>query len=184
MPEQPIAAALRRRERWIVLAAMTALIVWRSGVLVFWQETQFDADQAVIGLMAKHLSEGRAFPVFMYGQSYILGVEAWMAAPLFLLVAASVTALKLPLLCINAAVALLLVRLFEREAGLRPALAAAAAAPFILPAPGTAAHLLDASAAILEPFLYVILLWPARRRPWLCGLIFGLGSLQRESTDY
>ena len=80
MPEQNIAPARPRRERWIVLAAVAALVVWRSGVLVFWEQAQFDSDQAVIGLMAKHLSEGRAFPVFMYGQSYILGVQSWMAA--------------------------------------------------------------------------------------------------------
>src|SRR3954469_9142545 len=129
MPEQPIAAAQRRRERWIVLAAMTALIVWRSGVLVFWQEAQFDADQAVFGLMAKHLAEGRAFPLFMYGQSYILGVEAWMAAPLFALFGASAALLKLPLLAVNLAIAWLLLRELERGVGLRPLAAVAAALP-------------------------------------------------------
>lgn len=134
--------------------------------------------------MAKHLSEGRAFPVFMYGQSYILGVQSWMAAPVFLLVGVSVPALKLPLLVINVAVATLLVRLLEREVGLRPALAAVAAAPFILPAPGTAAHLLEPSGGNLEPFLYVLLLWLTRRRPWVCGLIFGVGFLHREFTLY
>jgi len=184
MPEQNIAPARPRRERWIVLAAVAALVVWRSGVLVFWEQAQFDSDQAVIGLMAKHLIEGRAFPVFMYGQSYILGVQAWMAAPVFLLMGVSVTALKLPLLVINVAVATLLVRLLERDVGLRPALAAVAAAPFILPAPGTAAHLLEPSGGNLEPFLYVLLLWLSRRRPWVCGLIFGVGFLQREFTVY
>ena len=154
------------------------------GVLVFWEQAQFDSDQAVIGLMAKHLIEGRAFPVFMYGQSYILGVQAWMAAPMFLLFGVSVPALKLPLLIINVAVATLLVRLLEREVGLRPALAAVAAAPFILPAPGTAAHLLEPSGGNLEPFLYALLLWLSRRRPWVCGLIFGVGFLQREFTLY
>lgn len=167
-----------------MLAAVVALVVWRSGVLVFWEQAQFDSDQAVIGLMAKHLIEGRAFPVFMYGQAYILGVQAWMAAPMFLLFGVSVAALKLPLLIINVAVATLLVRLLEREVGLRPALAAVAAAPFILPAPGTAAHLLEASGGNLEPFLYALLLWLSRRRPWLCGLIFGFGFLQREFTVY
>ena len=49
----------------------------------FAKATAFDSDQAIFGLMAKHLSELRALPVFMYGQNYILGVEAWMAAPLF-----------------------------------------------------------------------------------------------------
>ena len=120
----------------------------------------------------------------MYGQSYILGVQAWMAAPLFLLFGASVTSLKLPLLCINIAVAVLLVRLLTSETGLRPSLAALAAAPFILPAPGTAAHLLEASGGNLEPFLYVLLLWITRRRPWLCGAILGFGFMQRPFIVY
>lgn len=176
--------APRRAERWIVLALVVALVVWRSGVLVFWPQAQFDSDQAVFGLMAKHLAEGRAFPVFMYGQSYILAVQAWMAAPLFVIFGASVTALKFPLLLINVSVAVLLVRLLEREAGLRPMLAAVAAAPFILPAPGTAAQLLEASGGNLETFLYVLLLWLTRRRPWICGLVLGVGFLQREFTVY
>lgn len=29
-----------------------------------------DGDEAILGLMAKHLSEGREFPIFMYGQAY------------------------------------------------------------------------------------------------------------------
>ena len=174
----------RRAERWIVLALVVTLVVWRSGVLVFWAQAQFDSDQAVFGLMAKHLAEGRAFPVFMYGQSYILAVQAWMAAPLFLVFGASVPALKFPLLLISIAVAVLLVRLLEREAGLRPMLAAVAALPFIVPAPGTAAQLLEASGGNLETFLYVLLLWLTRRRPWLCGLILGVGFVQREFTVY
>jgi hypothetical protein len=184
MPEPSSADAARRREWWIVLAVVVAVVIWRSGVFVFWEEADFDSDQAVMGLMAKHLSEGRAFPVFMYGQSYILGVQAWMAAPMFLLFGVSVTSLKLPLLCINVAVAVLFVRFVTSETGLRPSLAALAAAPFILPAPGTATHLLEASGGNLEPFLYVILLWITRRRPWLCGLILGFGFMQRPFVVY
>lgn len=184
MSESNTAADPWRRERRLALAAAALLVVWRSGVLVFWEQAQFDSDQAVFGLMAKHLAEGRAFPVFMYGQSYILAVQAWMAAPMFLLLGVSVTALKLPLLAINVAVAVLLIRLFEREMGLRPALGLVAAVPFILPAPGTAAHLLEASGGNLEPFLYVLLIWMTRSRPILCGAIFGVGFLQREFTIY
>jgi hypothetical protein len=184
MPEQNIAATGYRTERWIVVAAVVVIVIWRSGVLVFWPEAQFDSDQAVMGLMAKHLVEGRAFPFFMYGQSYILGVQAWMAAPLFALFGVSVTALKLPLLGVNIAIAVLLVRWLEIEAGIRPALAALAAAPFILPAPGTTGDLLEASGGNPEPFLYVMLIWITRRRPWICGVVLGIGFLQREFTIY
>ena len=171
-------------ERRIVLALVVLLVLARSAVFVFWRQSFFDSDQAVMGLMAKHLSELRAFPVFLYGQSYILGVEAWMAAPVFLLLGVSVTTLKLPLLAINLAVAILLLRILEREVGLRPAYAGAASVFFILCPPGTAAQLLQASGGNLEPFLYVLLIWLTRRRPGWCGFVFGLGFLHREFTLY
>src|SRR5688500_9107211 len=111
------------RERAVVAGVAVGLILLRSIVFVFWEQSHFDADQAVTGLMANHLSAGRAVPVFWYGQNYMLAVEAWLAAPLFALAGASVTALKVPLLLINGAIALLLLRVFEREVGLRPSLA-------------------------------------------------------------
>src|SRR3954470_16657911 len=122
MPEQHIASGARRRERWIVVA-LALLTVARSAVFVFWPQSHFDSDQAVTGLMAKHLAELRAFPVFWYGQSYMLAVEAWLPAPLMAVAGASVTALKLPLLGINIAIALLLQRGLTRDVALRPALA-------------------------------------------------------------
>ena len=102
----------------------------------FWPQSFFHSDQAITGLMAKHLAELRAFPVFYYGQSYMLAVEAWVAAPFILVLGATVPALRLPLLGINIAVALLLLRTLERDAGLRPALAAIPALFFALPAMG------------------------------------------------
>ena len=63
-----------------MLATVALLTVARSAVFVFWEGAHFDANQAVIGLMAKHLAELRAFPLFMYGQSYQLAVESWLIA--------------------------------------------------------------------------------------------------------
>lgn len=182
MAEPHIAIDPLRRERWIVLAIVLLVVVARSVVFVFRPASYFDADQAIVGLMAKHLSELRAFPVFLYGQTYMLGVEAWLAAPLFALAGVSATALKIPLLGMNAAIAVLLLRSFEREMGLRPALAAIAALPFVLPAPGLASAFLDASGGTIEPLLYVMLLWVTRDRPLLCGGVFGVGFLNREFT--
>ena len=81
------AIALAAERRWfLVLAAVAAT---RSAVFVFWPGSHFDSDQAITGLMAKHLAELRAFPVFWYGQTYMLGVEAWLAAPLMAVAGAS-----------------------------------------------------------------------------------------------
>ena len=105
----------RTRERLLVALFVVGIVLIRSAVFVFWEETQFDSDQAVMGLMAKHLSEGRAFPVFFYGSNHILAVQAWLAAPVFLLAGVSVTALKFPILVINVVIALLLLRGLERD---------------------------------------------------------------------
>src|SRR4051794_38729839 len=101
---QPEATLTRRRERRIAFSAVVILVLVRSAVFVFWEQSQFDSDQAITGLMAKHLSQLRAFPLFYYGQSYMLAVEAWLAAPVFAIAGVSVTTLKLPLLAINIAI--------------------------------------------------------------------------------
>jgi hypothetical protein len=185
MPEPETEADGRaRRERRVAAGAVVLLILLRSSIFVFWEQSNFDSDQAITGLMAKHLSELRAFPLFYYGQSYMLGVEAWLAAPVFLLAGVSVTTLKLPLLAINVAIGLLLLRTFQRETGLRPALAVLPTLLFALPPPGTTARLLDANGGNLEPALYIMLLWLTRQRPGWGGLILGIGFLQREFTIY
>jgi hypothetical protein len=170
--------------RWIFPTIALALVLLRSAVFLLWPESYFDSDQAIVGLMAKHLAELRAFPVFLYGQTYMLGVEAWLAAPLFAIFGASAVVLKLPLLAMNLIIAVLLVRTFEREMGLPAWAASLASLPFVLPAPGTAAVFLDASGGSLEPLFYVLLIWVTRRRPLWCGLVFGIGFLNREFTVY
>jgi hypothetical protein len=171
-------------EQALVYVAVIAAVLLRSVVFTFWEQARFDSDEAVMGLMAKHLSELRAFPVFFYGQHYILGVQAWMAAPVFLIVGPSVAALKLPLVIVNVAVALLLVRILTKEVGLRPLLAAVASLFFTLAVPGTASELLRAYGGSVEPILYVLLIWLTRERPLLLGLVLGIGFLHREFTIY
>jgi hypothetical protein len=170
--------------RWIIPASVSAIVLARAAVFLVSPESYFDSDQAVVGLMAKHLSELRAFPVFFYGQSYMLGVEAWLAAPLFVLFGASASVLKVPLLAMNIVVALLLLATFRRELGLPPVKAFVAALPFIVPSVGLSALLMDSNGGNIEPFLYVVLLWTFRRRPWLYGLVLGVGFLNREFTVY
>ena len=163
---------------------LAALAIARSAVFVFWPASQFDSDQAVTGLMAKHLAELRAFPVFWYGQTYMLGVEAWLAAPVMAVLGATVTALKLPLLAMNVAIALLLFHGLTRDERLDDTRAAFATCFFVLAAPITAAHFLTANGGNVEPSLYVLLLWFLRRRPVWFGLVLGVGFLNREFTIY
>jgi hypothetical protein len=169
---------------WPWLAALTAAVILRSAVFVFSPASHFDSDQAVTGLMAKHLSELRAFPVFWYGQTYMLGVEAWLAAPLMSIAGATVTALKLPLLIINVAIVWLLFLGLTRETGLDEPRAAFATLFFVLAAPMTSAHFLAANGGNVEPALYVLLLWTLRGQPVWMGIALGIGFLNREFTVY
>ena len=183
LPEQN-RSRTSRREAYVLSAIVIAAVLARSVVFVFWPQSHFDSDQAVTGLMAKHLSELRAFPVFWYGQSYLLAVEAWLAAPVMWVLGPTGTALKLPLLAINVAIALLLMRALVRDVGLHPAHAAFATLFFALTPPITSAHLLMANGGNVEPLLYVLLLWYARRNGILLGLVLGIGFLNREFTAY
>ena len=172
------------RERWLVVSLAVALTLLRSAVLVLFEGSKFDSDQALIGLMAAHLVEGRALPIFTYGQPYMLGLEAWMAAPFFLVGGATVQMLKAPLLVVNIAIAVLLPLALERACKLRPAAALLPALFFVLAPPGTVGLFLEASGGNVEPFLYVVILWISRRHPLVFGAVLAIGILQREFTVY
>jgi hypothetical protein len=166
--------------------ALTVLgaVLLRGAVFVWWEQASFDSDQAVTGLMAKHLSEGLAFPLFFYGQNYLLAVQAWIAAPAFVLLGPTVFALKLPLLILNAVTALLLVRVLRNDVGLGALPSVLASAFFVAAPPGTAGQLMSALGVSVEPFLYVLLIWMLRERPVWQGLALGVGFLHREFTAY
>src|SRR5262245_2064039 len=70
----------RKWHVWIVGVVFLA----RTAAFIL-PQVHFDADQAVTGLMAKHVAEGRAFPVFQYGHQYVLVLESWLAAGLVVL---------------------------------------------------------------------------------------------------
>jgi hypothetical protein len=162
-----------------VVATTIALVLLRSYIFIRYGPAFFDSDQAVVGLMAKHLSEGRGFPLFFYGQNYMLGVEAWVAVPFFWIGGPTVAMLRTPLVLINLAVALTTVALFVRR-GLSPGLAFAAALPFVATTPIFSVELLTVLGASVEPFLYLLILWALRRRPAAFGAVFCLACLHRE----
>src|SRR5262249_28384938 len=76
-------------------------------VILFRSQTHVHSDEAIIGLMGKHILEGRHFPFYMYGQPYNAGAawEAYLAAVAFALFGLGVLPLKswivvLSLLCL------------------------------------------------------------------------------------
>lgn len=162
------------------LLLATAIVLLQAYIPLTYEQ-YFDSDQAVYGLMAKHLSEGRAFPLFFYGQNYLLGVQSWLAVPAFLVGGPTVAMLRTPLVLLNASVALGYVWTLVRL-GIRPWLAFSAALPVIAFTPVKALEYAAAYGAGIEPFLYVVLLWWLRSRPLIFGALLGFGTLHREFT--
>ncbi|MCI4066413.1 hypothetical protein MRQ36_29200 [Micromonospora sp. R77] len=62
-----------------------------------------NSDEATMGLAALHISEGRHWPAFFYGQHYMGTLEAYLAAPIVAWLGPSVLALRLPLLLLYTA---------------------------------------------------------------------------------
>jgi hypothetical protein len=169
----------------VVLAAVAlALILLRGLSYLLFEQFGFDSDQAINGLMAKHLSEGRAFPLFFYGQTYMLAVESWVAVPFFWIAGPTVAALRWSLLAWNVAFAALLVTGLERDASLRGWTPLVPALFFLAAPPSVAKQLIEAQGGIIEPFVYIALLWFLRRRPLWFGAVLAIGFRNREFTIY
>ncbi|MCC7010427.1 MAG: hypothetical protein IT184_16580 [Acidobacteria bacterium] len=183
MPSRAAAFLAHRRGLFVALALAWALVVARSAVYLAYEQAFFDSDQAVFGLMAKHLMEGRAFPLFCYGQTYMLAVDAWFAVPFFALAGPTVGALHASLVTSNLIVVTLVIVALHRHAGLTPAESFAAVVPLAFVPPETAATLLEAAGNV-GPLLYVPLLWLLRNRPLWFGGVLGVGVLHREFTAY
>ena len=84
---------LRKHSIFILILALAVL----TRLFLLWQsQTHVHSDEAIIGLMGKHISEGRCLPFYMYGQHYNAGAawEAYLAAIPFALFGASVFWLK------------------------------------------------------------------------------------------
>lgn len=76
-------------------ALLGALLVALAlkGVLVLAQVVAFESDEAVVGLMGRHILEG-ARPTFYYGQAYMGSLDAWLVAFSFALLGETVLAIR------------------------------------------------------------------------------------------
>jgi 4-amino-4-deoxy-L-arabinose transferase-like glycosyltransferase len=78
--------------------------VWMAGILlaasawkllfIFWDVVPFNADEAVVALMARHILAG-ARPIFFYGQAYMGSLDAYLVAAGFLLFGQAVWVIRL-----------------------------------------------------------------------------------------
>jgi hypothetical protein len=92
-------SASRTVPSWVFLSALCGIgLVSRLPQLLS-KDLLLDGDECILGLMAKHIAEGRDFPIFFYGQRYGLAiVEAPLAALNFLILGVGAVPLKLAML--------------------------------------------------------------------------------------
>ena len=142
---------------------------------------EIDGDEAVVGLMARHIAFVGERPVFYWGQPYLGSLEAFTAAPLFRLFDSSTVLLKLVPTAYSLGFMVLSAFLARRMFGDGPALATAAylaVAPSMLAVWSTKARGGYAELLFLgEALLLVTLAFarsPSRRVAMLWGLLAGL----------
>ncbi|MGV3516476.1 hypothetical protein [Luteitalea sp.] len=186
MTDANIAAVPWRRSggppaAWLLASA--GLVLFRTLPYAWWGTLAFDADQAVVGLMAKHIAEFSALPFHQYGLSYVLMLSAYVIAPFMWVLGPTLLALKLPLVLMNVAVGVGTVWAALR-AGLPPRLAGLLSLPVLMTAPITNAGLMDALGMTVEPAAFVLALWAARRHPLAFGVVGAVGFHVREFVAY
>src|SRR6266704_1255862 len=83
--------------RWhrLIIGLLIIIGAARFAILLM-SQTHVHSDEAIIGLMGKHILGARYFPFYMYGQAYNAGAawEAYLAAIAFALFGVSVISLK------------------------------------------------------------------------------------------
>ncbi len=75
----------RRAADWLSWITLAAAAVLPRAAAMLTVERRLDADESIVGLMAKHIAHGEGVPFFFYGQNYGGGhvIEALFAAPFF-----------------------------------------------------------------------------------------------------
>lgn len=117
LPGRPALPARKRRTYgWAPLAALAigvGAVLYRT-VLVLLNIPPSNSDEAVVGLVSLHISQGRAFPVYLYGQDYMGMLEAYLAAPLIKVFGPGVVVLRVPLLLLFAVFLVVMYHLARR----------------------------------------------------------------------
>lgn len=79
---------------WLRLPAVLLVAAGLRLGLVAAGVMPFNADEAVVGLMARHILQGER-PVFFYGQAYLGSLDAWLVAGAFTIFGQTVIAIRL-----------------------------------------------------------------------------------------
>lgn len=87
-------AAVQRARLWPSLIIPLVIGLALKTSLELAGHVTFNADEAILGLMARHILQGE-WPVFFYGQSYMGALHAYLIAPFFALLGQTVLVLRL-----------------------------------------------------------------------------------------
>lgn len=83
--------AIIRYHSGLIVALVLAILL--KAILLAMDVVPFNADEAVVALMARHILSGER-PVFFYGQAYLGSTDAWLVAGAFLLLGQQVLAIR------------------------------------------------------------------------------------------
>jgi hypothetical protein len=168
----------------VPVAALTALGALYIGIFWWRNDSFLDSDEAVVGLMARHILHRGEWPVFYWGQEYLGAVEAYLAAGLFAIFGSSVRVLKLVPVLFTVFTAPIAAQLAHMAVGRRGALFAA----FVFATPPVAFTIwsIKTRGGFTEPAeMGFFLLWMAlrlvsatserRRWGWALGMGLTLG---------
>jgi hypothetical protein len=164
----------------LAVTVLSTIAIVRTLPFLVFARFHLDSDQAIFGLMAIDLANLRAVPIVMYGQSYMLTVVSWLAAPLFALFGPSAWLLKAPFVPINVACSVLLFGLARRSSALSAANAFVVAATLAVPTVAMASAFTLASGGHVEPVLYTLLLFAFRGRAIALPLLAAFAICHRE----
>ncbi len=82
------------RHPWYLVIGIILLGVGIKVFLLITDRLPFNADEAVVGLMATHILRGE-LPIFFYGQSYMGSLDAMLVAGMFVVLGKSVVAIRI-----------------------------------------------------------------------------------------
>ncbi|MGZ6331648.1 MAG: ArnT family glycosyltransferase [Bdellovibrionota bacterium] len=172
------------RKSIVPLVALALLVVlWRSLIYLIYEQATFDSDQAYFALMARDLAYGLGLPIYQPGVRYVLGVEAWLAAPLVHWFGANITTVRAPTFLMNLASGALLTFHALKSSKMEKWAVFGACLFFLLPAPHVGSYFMNLGAT--GPWLLaVLLLWTFRENPVALGLTLGLGYQVRPFVGY
>lgn len=77
----------------IPLVIVILAVLWRAWIIES-EALKLNSDEAVVGLMARHMANGQPVPTFYYGQDYMGSLDAVLIAGGFILLGESVTTIR------------------------------------------------------------------------------------------